>query len=192
MTASIQREFSFHAGTHINGFQIGCFEFTLFMEIETDSPHEQNVAMDRVKMFTYDCLNDAIFVNSKDKKTIDKYLACGLKVCTLPEDPHDQMIMVMLYKKLTAIVEGRLVLLEISLTSSNGDGISYIHAIDEHAGPYELSGWWDKSDISISEEKKSKDKVVNLFARAPSWDEIGLGWKERELSLIPDIPFQTV
>lgn len=188
---SIQREFTFHAATHITAFQISHFSFNLFMDIDTESFHEQNVAMDRLKFFTYACINDTVFINAKEKKLIEKYTACGLKVCAMPEDPHDQIIAVMLFKKLNAIVEGRLSILEISLTSTNGDGVAFIYEVDEPEGPFETAGWWSKSDISISEEKRPKDKVVNLFKRAPSWDEIGLAWKEKELILVPDIPFQT-
>lgn len=191
MTSSIQRDFDFHAATHINSFVMSYYTFSLFMEIDSDSFYEQNVAVDRIKLFISERINDSIFINSKEKKIIEKYTSCGLKVCSTPEDPYDQIIAVMLFTKLNAIVEGRLNILEISLSTSNSDGFSYIHHIDEHAGPFEESGWWCNPDLSISDTIKSKDKVVNLFKRAPSWDEMGLSWKEKELVLVPDIPFQT-
>lgn len=191
MTTSIQREFNFHAANHINSFMISYYSVNLFIEVETDSSYEQNVAMDRIKLFIYDIINDAVFVNVKNKKAIDNYESCGIRVCSLPEDPYEQIINVMLYKKLNAIVEDRMTILELSLTSTNSDGMVYIHDIDEPTGPFEADGWWSNSDMSISGVRKSKDKVVTLFGRTPSWDEVGLSWKEKELTLTPDIPFQT-
>jgi hypothetical protein len=191
MTTKIQREFDFYAASHIGTFVINHFKCGLFMEVDTDSPHEQNVAMDRLKIFIYELLNNSVFVNRLNKSAIANYTKAGLKVCTTPEEPHDQIIAVALLLKLNAIVEGRMVIPEVVLSSSTGDGVSFIQEIDDPQGPFDAKGWWNRPDISMTDGKPQSDKVVSIFDRTPSWDELGLSWKEKDLVLVPDTSTQT-
>lgn len=167
------------------------YETVLFIDVETDSIREQNIAMERISYFMSGYLEDAVFIKETNKKMIDLYTAAGLKVCTLPEEPHEQMISIMLILKLNAISEGRFVITDLSLTSSNSDGITYMCDIESPLGPFAETGWWDKSDASMSAQTKpnKKDKIVQLFkTHNTDWSEFGLGWKEKEITLIVDKP----
>ena len=182
----IQREFSFAAGVHTDTFLMNQYMFTMYMIIGTDSFREQQVAMDRIKFFLGELLDSAILIKSSEKKSIEKYLACDFKVCTLPEQPYDQIVAIMLLLKLNAITEGRLIITDITLESTTGDGVNFIHEVDDPLGPFEENGWWSDPGVGISDEKKQrKKKIVNLFKHAPTWNDFGLYWKEKEIKLIP-------
>ena len=97
MNTQIEREFDFQAGVFFeDSFLMNFYEFTLFMEVNTDSIREQNVAMDRIKYLIYESLENSVFVNFKETKTIEKYMDAGLKVAVIPEDPYDQIIALIL------------------------------------------------------------------------------------------------
>jgi hypothetical protein len=52
----VKREFSFIAGIWLEGeYQIGMYSFTVFIEVLTDDPYEQSVALERMKYFTDEC-----------------------------------------------------------------------------------------------------------------------------------------
>jgi hypothetical protein len=187
----IQRDFSFQAGVYYDShFLMNIYEITACIDVDTDSLWEQNIAMERISCFFDEYLDNCIFVKNTEKKIIDQYTNCGLKVCTLPEEPYEQMISVMLLLKLNAITEGRFTITDISVCSKLSDGITYLYDIDEPTGPFATQGWWANSNASISDVKPSKkEKIVQLFStHASDWSEIGLSWKEKVPKLVVDKP----
>lgn len=165
------------------------------MEVETESIREQNVAMERIKYFLNECLENGIFVQDTEHKVIEKYRTCGFKVCTVPEEPYDQIITLLLLTKLNSITEGRLVITDMTLGSRISDDVRFICDIESPRGPLESPGWWSDIGTSISDPiKKSvkKDKIVKLF-KTPStdWAEHNLVWKEKDQTANCEIVFTT-
>jgi hypothetical protein len=165
------------------------------MEVETESIREQNVAMERIKYFLNECLENGIFVQDTEHKVIEKYNSCGFKVCTVPEEPYDQIITLLLLIKLNSITEGRLVITDMTLGSRISDEVKFICDIDSPRGPLESPGWWTDSGTAISDPiKKSvrKDKIVKLFKTPTTdWAEYNLVWKEKEHTANCEIVFTT-
>lgn len=191
MTTRIQREFTFQAGVYYDSqFLMNIYEISLCIDVETDSLREQNIAMERISFFLSEYLENGIFVEETEKKVIEKYLASDFKVCTLPAEPYDQIISVMLLLKLNAITEGRFLVTDISLTSKLSDGVSYLHEIGGASGPFATPGWWDDTCASMTnlEKLNKKEKIVKLFRTHTSdWAEFNLSWKEKTPKLIiPD------
>ena len=193
MTTRIEREFSFQAGVYFKEeFLMNLYTITLYMEVETESIREQNVAMERIKYFLNECLENSIFVQSSEHKVIEKYNSCGFKVCTVPEEPYDQIISLLLLVKLNSITEGRLVITDMTLGSRISDDVRFICDIESPLGPLEESGWWSDNGTSISDPvKKSvkKDKIVKLFKT--DWAEYNLVWKEKDNLSNCEIAFTT-
>jgi len=165
------------------------------MEVETESIREQNVAMERIKYFLNECLENGIFVQDTEHKVIEKYNSCGFKVCTVPEEPYDQIITLLLLIKLNSITEGRLVITDMTLGSRISDDVRFICDIESPRGPLESPGWRSDIGTSISDPiKKSvkKDKIVKLF-KTPStdWAEYNLVWKEKDQTANCEIVFTT-
>jgi len=196
LTTRIERDFSFQAGVYFKEeFLMNLYTITLYMEVETESIREQNVAMERIKYFLNECLENSIFVQDIEHKTIEKYSSCGFKVCTLPEEPYDQIITIMLLTKLNSITEGRLIITDITLGSRISDQVKFSYGIESTRGPFEEPGWWLDTGTTICDPIKTsvkKDKIVKLFKTVPSdWSEFNLIWKEKEPKSKSEIVFTT-
>ena len=195
MTSRIQREFAFQAGVYTEEtFLMNIYDISICMNVETDIIREQLIAMERICYFMGECIDNCIFVQDTEKKVIEKYTAAGLKVCTTPVEPYDQMINVMLLTKLNAITEGRFDITDISLSSKLSDGVSYMHDCDSATGPFAVQGWWTDSASNITEicKQNKKDKIVHLFNARMDWSDLELSWKEKSTDVSEEITFEPI
>ena len=191
MTARIQREFEFVSGVYIeNELYLNVYNLSIFFTVETESIYEQNIALDRIKYFFVEKLENCIFLNQSDTQNIENL--SELKIVCLPEDPYDQIIGIMLIEKINSITEGRLCVTDIEITSRMSDGVSYLHSVEESVGPFATKGWWNDSSPNVGGKiSKSKTKKVVKLKRTPnSWEELNLGWKETKKSeIVNDVLF---
>jgi hypothetical protein len=137
-----------------------------------------------MKYFIYEVLDSAVFVAENETDAIKKYHTADLKVCTLPEEPYDQIITILLFHKLNAICEGKLVLTHIQLNSMLSDEVGFLFDCEEadQCRPFK-SGWWVENSVSIADKKilNKKEKIVKLVKKS-DWASLGLDWKEKEFS----------
>lgn len=184
MATKIEREFAFQAGVYFEGeFLMTIYELALKMEVDTASIKEQNIAMDRIHYFLHECLGNSIFVQDSEKKVIEKYMQADIKVCTLPDEPYDQIVTILLLLKLNAITEGKLHITDISLMSGLSDDVKFVYDVETVANhPFGNKGWWCDSSTSISDIIKStkKDKIVRLIKQHSDWAAVGLDWEQKE------------
>lgn len=181
MNTRIEREFTFQAAVYFEGnFIMNVYELLLSMEVGTDSIKEQNIAMDRIGYFLAECISNSVFVEDKEKKVIEKYTNADIKVSTLPEEPYDQIITLLLLQKLNAISEGRLLITDIVLKSDLSDGVKFIYNVEEaNLHPFGR-GWWSEPNTNIADVPKSnrKDKIVKLV-KTSDWSIPDLEWEEK-------------
>jgi len=184
LATKIEREFAFQAAVHFEGnFLMTLYELTLGMEVDTASIKEQNIAMDRITFFLSECLSNCVFVEYNDKKAIEKYLQADIKVCTLPEEPYDQIITVLLLLKLNAITEGKLHVNNISLRSGLSDDVKFIYDMETASNhPFGNKAWWTECTTTMSDVTKTnkKDKIVKLIKQHCDWASVGLDWEQKE------------
>ncbi len=181
MTARISKVFNFQTGVFFTEvFRMNTYDVDLSFNVETESPKDQSTAIDRVSYFLEECLGDSILVDKTEKAAIEKFINADLKVCTLPEEPYDQIIGIMLIVKLNAIMEGKLVLTDITITSRLSDDIYCHHSIDETIGPFIDNDWWNDNTPKITSVTKSNNskKVVKLIKSGVSWDDLMLNWED--------------
>lgn len=183
MATKIEREFIFQAGVYFEGeFMMTVYELALKMEVDTESIKEQNIAMDRIHYFLDECLGNSIFVQDTEKKVIEKYMQADIKVCTLPDEPYDQIITILLLLKLNAITDGKLHITEISLKSGLSDDVKFVYDIQTVANhPFGNKGWWSDSSTNMTDIIKStkKDKIVRLIKHHNDWANVGLDWEQK-------------
>jgi hypothetical protein len=182
LATRIERDFSFQAGVHFEGsFIMNVYNLTLLMEVETLSIVEQNIAMDRIIYFLEDTLANSVFVESTEKKAIEKYTQADIKVSTVPEEPYDQIITILLILKLNAIAEGRLNITDIYLESELSDSVRFSYDIETaRHNPFGNKGWWLDSSTSIADVEKAakKEKIVRLVKHS-DWANVGLEWEKK-------------
>ena len=180
MTAKIEKDFTFETAVHIEDkFFINSYWMTVRMLVNTESQHEQNIAIERLNYFIAECVENSVFVNSKDDKAIEKYTNADIKVLTLPEDPFDQIVGIVLMAKLNAILEDKLYITDITFFSKLTAGIKF-HSPAEETEEFAGKHWWNDPTLTTKEPKSSrkKDKIVKLFD-SDDWAETGLIWKAK-------------
>jgi len=183
MTVRIQRDFSFLSGIYVdNEFYMNIYEVNVQFNVITQNIQEQNIALQRMKYLFNECFENTIFLYQQDKESIEKFSQADLKIALLPEEPYDQIIGIMAFTKLNAIVEGRLEVVDTCITSKLCDGVSYLHSIDEDVGPFKLKGWWNDSTPKMFDKpiKNKSKKVVKLTKSPTNWDDLNLGWQEKK------------
>jgi hypothetical protein len=185
MNTRIERDFEFQAAVYFDGtLLMNTYAVGLSMLVTTDSIPEQNIAMDRISYFLSESLESCVFVKSTEKKVIEKYVAADLKVSTLPEEPYDQIISILLLIKLNAITEKRLIITDIRITTKLSDGVSFLYDNEDSSGPFEQMGWWHESGTSISDlhkQQNKKDKIVKLVNKTHDWNDPSLMWQEKNI-----------
>jgi hypothetical protein len=184
VTTRVERDFEFETGIHFNDtFYINSYVLTVSMLVETESIKEQNIALDRIVHFLGAVLHSSVFVHQDDTKAIAKYKKADMRVCTLPEEPYDQIISMVLLVKLNAITEGRLVMTDLTLGSNMSEGIRFCTVAEIAMNMIDNSPemWWNAPALCVEHCSKEDedDKVVKLFGQT-GWAEVGLEWKQKQ------------
>lgn len=187
MNVRLQTTMSFIAGVYYdNELRMNNYKITLNLLTGTENNHEQNIALDRVRYFVYNQLPHSVFINQIYQDKCQALLTADVKISNLPEEPVDQIIGIMLFSKLNAIMEDRMLLTEIEISSDLGDGIIYFHNDEESIGPFELSGWWNNNDSSYCDLRNiTNNKVVELPGEL-SWKDLKLNWTNKDNTVIID------
>ena len=157
---------------------MGNYTLAINLLTQTLDPADQNIALERIKYFLSDEMHSTVFINQVDADRAEAYAELGFNVTTLPEEPVDQVVGIMLFHKLNAIMEGRMKVTELVFCSDTGDNVEYFHTEHEHTDLFPATGWWNEptlthSDI-IFEDDSGSDKS--------EWQELELGWSHAEIT----------
>ena len=181
MNVRIQYPLSFTAGIYFNGqMQMNNYMAKLYMMTNTPDGVANNVAFDRIKHFIYTELDSSIFISSEYEEQCKKYIDAGIKITTFPGDPVDQLVGIMLFCKLGAIMEDRIIIGEVELGSTTSDGVIYIHGDNENIEDLDPPDWWDSVDlIHCDRELVDTDEIVTMH-RGSVWRDLELQWPDIE------------
>jgi hypothetical protein len=167
---------NFTAGVHYHEQMImNNYMLKVFMITNTTVAENTTIAFERLKYFIAE-LDSTIFVNSEEHLACQQYVNAGIKITTLQVDPVDQIIGVMLFHKLNAIMEDRIIMVETELSSVLGDSMVYIHSENETADNLVIPEWWMTPDlVHCDTELIDNDKVLAIH-QTGAWRELDLGW----------------
>ena len=180
MNVRLQLDLDFMAGVyHENQLYLNQYSVSLSLLTQTVDAAATNVAVDRVKAFIHGELANTVFFGPEDPDLVEMFTMLGINVTTLPEEPIDQIIGIMLYCKLNAIMEGRVLITNLDIQSYLGDSVWYMHGDDDAVGPFAKDGWWHEANCKHHNiEPPQDDNVVKV--NSAGWSEYNLNW--------PDIP----
>jgi len=179
MNVRLQYNLDFLAGIYYNDqLQMNSYSVGLSLLTKTTDPISTNIAMDRIKAFVFSELEHTVFINSRSLERAEMMSVLGINVTTLPEEPVDQIIGMMLYHKLNAVMEGRMVITQLDISSSLGDNVTYMHDEEDSSGPFVQPGWWSEPTVQHDtlEPEEAVDNIVKVVPSA--WIEYGLMWPE--------------
>jgi len=181
MNVKLQYDLEFMAAVYFeNQLHMNSYSVNLQLLTNTHDAASTNIAMERLKCFVYYELGNAVFINQNQKEKAEMLQILGANIVTLPEDPIDQIIGIMLYVKLNSIMENRLSVTKLDISSAIGDSVWYQHDEDDVLGPFNADGWWHNAGAehnNIDTEPES-DKIVKVVPNA--WIEYGLIWPEQQ------------
>ena len=179
MNVRLQYTFHFTAGVHWSGELImNGYRLTVYMVTNVRESELTTTAFERLKYFINEEVDSTVFINSDEQEACRLYTAAGVKITTLPKDPVDQIVGVMLFHKLNAIMEDRISILETELSSHLGDNMNYLHSENENTEDIEMPKWWTTPDLTHYElEFQDRDRIFTLAPGNYSvWSELGLDW----------------
>lgn len=159
------------------------YEISLQLLTGTHNKKQINIAMERLKVFVLSELSNTVFVSEAHRPQAEMLAMMGANVTTLPEEPVDQIIGIMLYCKLNAVMEGRMKITQLDISSALGDSVWYKHSEDDALGPFVNDGWWFNSSTKHSdlEDSATDGNVVHVGRSA--WLDYDLGWSDSDEKL---------
>ena len=183
MNVRLEYTMPFMAGVYWEGQMLmNRYNIKLYMITNSSDANVQNIAYERLKYFVYNEMSSTIFVNQEHEEQCRALIAAGLKITTLPAEPVDQLLGIMLYCKLNAVMEENIIISEIEISSELGESMCYLHAADESLGPFDQPGWWHDADLIHCELSLiDNDKVVAMH-RTGAWRELDLAWPGHDSS----------
>jgi len=181
MSSKIQKEFTFMTAVHFNGkYMVNLYEMNAIMNINTLDSNDQNIAVERITHFIGSVIEDCIFVCDKEKEAIDKYTKAGIKVCTIPEEPYDQIVGLIIMNKCNAIMEDRIIMTDIVFGSKLSNLIKFELSNETAEAEFDGKHWWNIPSMCTQLSKNKKEKIVNLFDhKFEDWAELELTWTEK-------------
>lgn len=182
MNVRLKKRFTVGASFYSDGrFQVNFYTVDLAFMTNSEEPGNHNIALNRIKHWLFRVMEDSCLIAGDDLDTVKKLQALGIRTVTLPEEPWDQIIGIMLYTKLQAMAEPHLRIQEVTVSSAAGDNVQYLHSEQESVGPFcSESAWWHRPDPSYTDRvTKNAGKVVSL-ARPESWTDLDLDWYDED------------
>lgn len=180
MNVRLKKSFGWYSGVvYEDQFLVNHYSVEFNMLTVSPNNQQQNLAYERMKYWIYQILDDSILIN-QDHPRIGQYRATGARVIALPDEPVDQIMGIMLYLKLNAVMENRMVVTDTELWSKAGDGMSYIHSHGEGLGEaLGVDGWWtDARPVWYDARPQNSDTNIVNLDRVPEWKDRGLEWDD--------------
>jgi len=181
MNVRLAKDYSLLASVYWKGDIINnYYSISLGMITNTEHNSEQNIAFSRIGSFIGDFIHSGVFIKQDEHEQIYQLQNAGIKTMTIPEAPFDQSVAIALFCKLNAICENKLLITDITVTSSLSDNVKYLFDSEDAFGPFDEDGWWNETTPIWFEqdiEQDVDDKVVQ-FKPNLTWEDINLGWEE--------------
>jgi hypothetical protein len=181
MNVKLQYDTALLSGIYFeDSLQINSYSINISFTTQTSDTRAINVAMERLKYFLHGELSNTVFINQTHKEQAEMLYTLGVNITTLPEEPVDQIVGMMLYCKLNAVMENRIVVTSLNISSVLGDDIWYRHDDEDALGPLSQDGWWHKPNlqhhnIDLDDTPENVVKVQNQ-----GWHELDLAWPEEQ------------
>ena len=179
MNVRLKYDLHFNAGVYYNSNTIlNNYSLRLWMITNTELAEDQNTAFERMKYFVYNHVDNTMFIDRAEQEQCAKFLQAGLSITTMPGDPVDQLIGIMLYHKLNAIMEQRMTIVETELSSSQGQAMTYLHSEGENTLGVEAPAWWQNADLAHSDFALPESEKVVSMQTTMAWRDLDLAWSE--------------
>jgi hypothetical protein len=179
MNVRLQYDLDFLAGVYYED-QLQMNRYTVSLNLLTKSKDSAstNIALDRVKAFVHGALESTVFINQANVERAEFMQMIGINVTTLPQEPVDQIVGMMLYYKLNAVMEDRMTVTGLDIASSLGDNVWYQHDEEDLSGPFAGEGWWHQASMQHESVERNPETGNIVKVMSTGWYELNLEWPE--------------
>lgn len=182
MNIRLQYELEFLAGVYYQDqLQMNSYTVSLNLLTNTAVPIDTNIALERAKWFVCSELESTVFFGPNNREQAEMFATMGVNVTTLPDEPVDQIIGIMLHQKLNAIMQDRMLVTGLDISSTLGDRVWYQHDDDDAVGPFDQLGWWDRPDPAHSDVDLTNVAENVVKVQPNPWHELHLTWPDELL-----------
>ena len=160
-----------------NGVRVNFYTITVNATTINQDSQQINLAYERLRFWLLDVLQDSFLINTENP-CLEKFQATGGCVLLLPGEPAAQLLGVALFCKLCAIVENRISIDNVLITSDLDDDIIYSHEHNEDNTIIPHDDWWRDPGPGWQSKKsvrRRSDKVIAL-GRVAEWKDHDLAW----------------
>jgi hypothetical protein len=179
MNVRLKHDLHFTAGIHYSdSLRMNNYSLRIWMNTNSENLADQNTAFERIKYFVYTQIDSTIFINQSEQAQCQRYVDAGLNITTFPGDPVDQLIGIMLYYKLNAITEDRMIIVETEIASTQGENITYLHSDFENATGYDRPLWWTDPGLTHSDFVSRDTENVLSMSQNTAWRDLELAWTD--------------
>lgn len=165
------------------------YECKVYFDIETDSGTEQNIAFERCQIFVDAVLQNSVIINLNNPLLPMFAKKTKQKMVTIPNEPLDVILAAVIFNKFNSICEGRLIINEVELSSSQGEHICihFDHEFNEaftqldHEIFKQLNetAWWFREDASSSDWFEQTKKEIKFHKHKAEWEK-DLSWEQKD------------
>jgi hypothetical protein len=181
MNVRLQYQIAFTAGVfYQDQMRMNDYNLRLWLMTNTNDAENHDISLARLKYFIYNQIDSSIIINQQCVEQANKYVSAGLRVTTMPGEPMDQLVGIMLFHKLNAIMEERMIVLETEISSGLGDNMIYMHSENENTDSIVCPDWWSSTDVSHNQLSPADgDKIFAIHPlNYAVWNELDLAWPE--------------
>lgn len=178
MNVRLKYDLAFTAGIYYNNaLRMNNYNLRLWMTTNSPDSADQNISFERLKYFIYSQIDSTIFINNELEDQCHRFAQLGLNLTTIPGEPVDQLIGIMLYYKLNAIMEDRMIVVETELSSTFGENMTYLHSEHENTIGFKQPDWWTAPNLIHNDfESSDSDNVVAISPAEIAWRDLDLAW----------------
>jgi hypothetical protein len=156
-------------------------EYSMDITMTTRSTNQQdlNTAVDRIKVFVYDILANAVFIDRQHTNAIENLRSLKCHIAALPSEPMDHVLGLVLLSKLNSIMAGRIEINQLSIASSLGDNVFYISRPGDQLDVDYGTGWWCDAGPEHEDVARDLSEKVAAVIGPSSWAEWNLLWSDQ-------------
>jgi hypothetical protein len=152
------------------------YSVRLWLLTNSHTATDHNTAFERIKYFVFNELDSTVFINSEHAEMCQRLSAAGFNITTLPGEPVDQLIGIVLHSKLNAITEDRMIVVETEIGSAMGENVIYLHSDEENSEDLVKPTWCISTDLTHCDTISVDGEKVVTIAPSISWRELDLAW----------------
>jgi hypothetical protein len=177
MNVRIRFNAEIHTGAwFVDDFIVNNYAINLQLITQSHDAADHAICIGRVRAIL-DQLENTVFINGDHVDKIAQLSDCGFRVITFPQEPIDQIVGIVLYEKLNAVLENRMRVTDLDICSDSGDNIWFMHSEHEVITAVPKTNWWgDSTPSCLPSTQVSQEKKVVKLKKQISWKSLDLDW----------------